>query len=93
MNLNGSPTAHFPILRGVRQGCPLVPYLFIFLIGEVLNQMVKGAVKRGEICAIALPNNQAQQIISQYADNIYIAIKKIWIYFQILDFLVVSNLS
>lgn len=55
--------------------------------------MVKGAVKRGEICAIALPNNQAQQIISQYADNIYIAIKKIWIYFQILDFLVVSNLS
>ncbi len=38
--INGSITKAFKIRRGVRQGCPLAPYLFI-LVDEVLNFMVE----------------------------------------------------
>jgi len=34
--LNGKDTTPFPIARGMRQGCPLAPYLFL-IVGEVLN--------------------------------------------------------
>jgi hypothetical protein len=38
--LNGCITKSFKIERGVRQGCPLAPYLFL-IIREVLNFMFK----------------------------------------------------
>jgi hypothetical protein len=34
--LNGAPTKLFDISRGVRQGCPLAPYLFLVL-GEIMS--------------------------------------------------------
>lgn len=34
--INGQPTPPFLIRRGVRQGCPLAPYLFLF-VGETLH--------------------------------------------------------
>ncbi len=37
--INGSITKAFKIKRGVRQGCPLAPYLFI-LVDQVLNFIV-----------------------------------------------------
>ena len=38
VNLNGSPGNSFKIKRGVRQGCPLAPYLSILIV-EALNQV------------------------------------------------------
>ena len=39
VKLNGKPSPYFPIQRGVQQGCPLAPYLFL-IVAEVLNAMV-----------------------------------------------------
>ncbi|XP_071695878.1 secreted RxLR effector protein 78-like [Rutidosis leptorrhynchoides] len=44
--INGSPTREFSISRGVRQGDPLSPFLFI-LAAEGLNILTKGTVERG----------------------------------------------
>ena len=43
VNLNGNPIGNFKIKRGVRQECPLAPYLFL-IMGEILIHMIKKAV-------------------------------------------------
>jgi hypothetical protein len=58
----------FPIRRGVRQGCPLAPYLFL-VVGEALNSAMKEVVRAGELVGITLPKNAGEQIIFQYADD------------------------
>jgi hypothetical protein len=40
VHLNGTAIATFPMMRGVRQGCMLAPYLFL-LIGESHNIATK----------------------------------------------------
>ena len=61
---NGWSTNFFQTLRGVRQGCPLSPYLFI-LSAEVLAKAVRNNVN---IKGISVDNNEIK--ISQYADDI-----------------------
>ena len=46
INLNGSPNNNFRIERGVRQGCPSAPYLFL-IVGEALTHMFKKQLPRG----------------------------------------------
>ncbi|KAB2606847.1 hypothetical protein D8674_006564 [Pyrus ussuriensis x Pyrus communis] len=46
--LNGQAGAPFVPSRGIRQGDPLSPYLFI-LVGEVLSKMIQGAVGQGRL--------------------------------------------
>jgi hypothetical protein len=41
--INGEPTKPFPVQRGVRQGCPLAPYLFL-VVAETLNRAAKAAM-------------------------------------------------
>lgn len=64
----GVPSPLFDIERGVRQGCPLAPYLFL-IIAEVLNIMVKEEMVRGNIQGISLPFLGRQQVVAQYADD------------------------
>jgi hypothetical protein len=54
VKVNGSSSSSFKILRGVCQGCPLAPYLFL-VVAEVLNTMMKKEVHEGRIRGIALP--------------------------------------
>ena len=60
---NGWSSDSFKLSRGVRQGCPLSPYLFI-LCAEILG----AAVRRDTlICGIKISDNECK--ISQYADD------------------------
>lgn len=67
--INGVNTNSFPVLRGVRQGCPLAPYLFLF-VGEALGLAAKQLVRDRELSGLTLPAAAADQIISQYADDV-----------------------
>jgi hypothetical protein len=68
IKINGTQTTAFAIERGVRQGCPLAPYLFLIVV-EVMNAMVKSEVASGAIRGITLPGGEQQQVIAQYADD------------------------
>ena len=55
-----------PIVRGVRQGCPLSPLLYV-LVSEVLSTQIR---KCKEIEGFRLPGARGLQFkISQYADD------------------------
>jgi hypothetical protein len=68
VKVNGSSSKTFQIGRGVRQGCPLAPYLFL-IVAEVLNNMVLKEVESGNVRSITLPVENRQQVLAQYADD------------------------
>lgn len=68
VKVNGTPSSLFDIERGVRQGCPLAPYLFL-IIAKVLNVMVTKEMVDGNVQGISLPFHGQQQIMAQYADD------------------------
>jgi exonuclease III len=68
VKVNGFTSESFRIKRGVRQGCPVAPYLFI-IAAEVLNIMVMAEMVAGRVKGIELPFGNRQQIIAQYADD------------------------
>lgn len=74
INVNGKLSPSFPIQRGVRQGCPLAPYLFL-VVAEVLNSMIKEQAKVGAIQGIHLPFDR-QQILLQYADDTTLSLQR-----------------
>lgn len=67
VNVNGKLTPDFPINRGVRQGCPIAPYLFL-IVSEALNSLVKKHVDLGLVKGIVLPFGK-QQVLLHYADD------------------------
>ena len=60
---NGWSSNFFSLERGVRQGCPLSPYLFILSVETLANAIRKNK----DIIGISINNNQIK--ISQYADD------------------------
>jgi hypothetical protein len=54
--VNGSPTDQFPLQRGLRQGDPLSPFLFL-LAAEGLNVMMTSAVRNNFFTGITVGNS------------------------------------
>ena len=68
LQVHGAKPSSLPIEQGVRQGCPLVPYLFLF-VGQALNYYTKYQQSQGSIQDFDLSNGQGQQLMVQYADD------------------------
>ncbi|KAJ9559906.1 hypothetical protein OSB04_005066 [Centaurea solstitialis] len=66
--INGSPTEEFRMNRGLRQGDPLSPYLFL-MAGEVLQQMILIACEKGLFKGIKLASSKRNLSLLQFADD------------------------
>ena len=66
--INGSPTASFKMERGLRQGDPLSPFLFI-LVAEVLNRMILRARDLGFIEGVVVGKDKVELTHLQFADD------------------------
>ncbi|XP_059066524.1 uncharacterized mitochondrial protein AtMg01250-like [Cryptomeria japonica] len=75
---NGSPLDKFRASRGLQQGDPLSPYLFIILV-EVLASNLNFMVNRGALLGIkpasTMPPNVLQQFVN---DTILFGISTVW---------------
>ncbi|KAL8458477.1 hypothetical protein ACS0TY_036118 [Phlomoides rotata] len=66
--VNGSPTAEFSPQKGLRQGDPIAPFLFL-LVAESLNRFVKRAVNLNLFSPISIGRNEVKVSIMQFADD------------------------
>ena len=74
VSVNGAVTEPIKIERGIKQGCPLAPFLFLF-VGQALNEAPKFQLQLGLLHGIRLPGNQGQQLLVQYADDTNFALQ------------------
>ena len=65
VNVNGYLSPFISLSRGVRQGCPLSPLLYV-LVSEVLAANIRSNPRIPGLC---LPNSTVVSPISQYADD------------------------
>lgn len=97
--VNGSPTEEFTPQKGIRQGDPIAPYLFL-LIGEVLSMLINRALEKGKFRGVEFDFHQKSITHFQYADDIVIFVnndensvremKKLLILFQAITGLAVN---
>lgn len=66
--INGSPSRPFKLHRGLRQGDPLSPFLFV-IIGEALNQIIKKATGLNLWRGIEISKDGWMISHLQYADD------------------------
>ncbi|KAG8388292.1 hypothetical protein BUALT_Bualt02G0110400 [Buddleja alternifolia] len=68
---NGSPCGYFKSTRGIRQGDPLSPYLFILYV-ELLSRMINRAESEGKIHGIIVARTAPVVSHLLYADDLNI---------------------
>ncbi|GJV80887.1 putative RNA-directed DNA polymerase [Tanacetum coccineum] len=66
--VNGSPTKEYKLERGLRQGDPLSPFLFL-IVAEALNVSMLEACEKGLYKSIYLAENRSNLSFLQYADD------------------------
>lgn len=66
IQVNGALTERVDITRGVRQGCPLSPTLYVLYVQASINYLNSAAGIRG----LALPSSEARIRVSAYADDL-----------------------
>nr|XP_023877746.1 uncharacterized protein LOC111990191 [Quercus suber] len=66
--VNGEPTSMIVLTRGIRQGDPLSPFLFL-LCTEGLNGLISQAANRGDIKGFALSRNSLRLTHLLFADD------------------------
>jgi len=68
MLVNGSPTEEFKPLRGLRQGDPLAPFLFL-VVAEGLAEIVREALKVKLLTGLKIGHKEIEVCILQFADD------------------------
>jgi len=66
--INGQPTNYFQPKRGIRQGDPLSPYIFI-LCAEVLSSLIEKSQKEGYVHGISIATNAPKISHLLYVDD------------------------
>lgn len=66
--VNGSPSAEFKLEKGLRQGDPLSPFLYL-VVAEGLNLLIKRAINRGLLEAVEIGSEKIPISHLQYADD------------------------
>ncbi|XP_072072020.1 uncharacterized protein [Arachis hypogaea] len=66
--INGSPSKPFKMERGLRQGDPLSPFLFVLVV-DVLHRMVGEAVRIGRISPLVVGRDSVELLHLQFADD------------------------
>ena len=66
--VNNSPTSEFNVTRGLRQGDPLAPFLFI-VAAEGLSGLVRQAVKANLLVGIKVGREEVVDSVLQFADD------------------------
>ena len=66
--VNGSPTEEFKPTRGLRQGDPLTPFLFI-VVAEGLAGLVRQATKASLLSGVKIGREEVELCILQFADD------------------------
>ncbi|KAL4278976.1 hypothetical protein GQ457_03G033020 [Hibiscus cannabinus] len=67
--INGSPSSMFSIKRGLRQGCPLSPFLFN-LVGEALSGLFRKALANGLMKGVPIRSGGLTLSHLQFADDL-----------------------
>ncbi|GKV23593.1 hypothetical protein SLEP1_g33302 [Rubroshorea leprosula] len=66
--INGSPTNQFPVSKGLRQGDPLSPFLFL-IVAEGLNGLMSSAVEKQLYKGVVIGNEGIAVSDLQFADD------------------------
>jgi len=66
--VNGSPTEEFKPSRGLRQGDPLAPFLFL-IVAEGLSGLVRQAVKAKLLSRVKVGRKEVEICLLQFADD------------------------
>lgn len=66
--VNRSPSGEFKLERGLRQGDPLSPFLFL-IVAKDLSMLVKRATQCGMLEAVELGSNKVSVSHLHYADD------------------------
>ncbi|GKV12521.1 hypothetical protein SLEP1_g23652 [Rubroshorea leprosula] len=66
--VNGSPTREFEVGKGLRQGDPLSPFLFL-MIGEGLQDLVQKAMAEGMVHGIVIGKKGMTVSLLQFVDD------------------------
>ncbi|GKV49208.1 hypothetical protein SLEP1_g55970 [Rubroshorea leprosula] len=66
--INGSPTRQFPVGKGIRQGDPLSPFLFL-IVAEGLNGLMSTAVEKELYKGVMIGNGATMVTHLQFADD------------------------
>jgi len=76
--VNGSPTDEFPLQRGLRQGDPLFPFLFL-LADEGLNVLMNSVVENNLYKGYGVGTSNSEVVSHlQFADDTLLIGEKIW---------------
>lgn len=66
--INGSPTTEFRMKRGIRQGYPLSPFLFL-IVAKALSMMMKEATSNNIFRGCRLGESNLEVSHLQFADD------------------------
>ncbi|XP_057734033.1 uncharacterized mitochondrial protein AtMg01250-like [Arachis stenosperma] len=66
--INGTPSKPFKMKRGLRQGDPLSPFLFVLVV-DVLHRLVGEVVRNGRISPLLIDRDSIALSHLQFADD------------------------